>query len=287
MCWSAQRRCGPPLRSQLGCGPPRVGAVGRRTGRGRVRAARAPDDGAGARKAQNRNAQERTTMAEGPDGSATAPVLVVIPTYNERDNLEPLLARLHAAVPGADALVVDDGSPDGTGELADKLAANDPRVRVLHRTAKAGLGAAYLAGFAVALQGELPGRRRDGRRRQPRPRGPADAARRPRRAGRRRPGARLALRARRAGRELARLPQLDLPDREPLLAARAGRADPRHHRRVPRVPPRGAGGADAATRSSRRATASRSTWRGGRCRPGSASSRCRSRSPSGSAARRR
>ena len=89
-------------------------------------------------------------MAEGSAGS----VLVVIPTYNERDNIEPLLARLHAAVPDADALVVDDGSPDGTGELADKLAADDPRVRVLHRTAKAGLGAAYLAGFAVALQGE-------------------------------------------------------------------------------------------------------------------------------------
>ena len=95
-------------------------------------------------------------MAEGPDGSATAAgsVLVVIPTYNERDNIEPLLVRLHAAVPEADALIVDDGSPDGTGDLADKLAADDPRVRVLHRTAKAGLGAAYLAGFAVALQGE-------------------------------------------------------------------------------------------------------------------------------------
>jgi dolichol-phosphate mannosyltransferase len=89
-------------------------------------------------------------MAEGPAGS----VLVVIPTYNERDNLEPLLARMHAVVPDADVLVVDDGSPDGTGELADKLAADDPRVRVLHRTAKEGLGAAYLAGFAVALQGE-------------------------------------------------------------------------------------------------------------------------------------
>ena len=89
-------------------------------------------------------------MAEGSAGS----VLVVIPTYNERDNIEPLLARLHTAVPEADALIVDDGSPDGTGELADKLAADDPRVRVLHRTAKAGLGAAYLAGFAVALQGE-------------------------------------------------------------------------------------------------------------------------------------
>ena len=101
-------------------------------------------------------------------------MLVVIPTYNERDNIEPLLARLHAAVPDADVLVVDDGSPDGTGELADELAAaNDPRVHVLHRTEKAGLGAAYLAGFAVALEGELPGRRRDGRRRLARPRGPA------------------------------------------------------------------------------------------------------------------
>ncbi|MDT7581615.1 MAG: dolichol-phosphate mannosyltransferase [Pseudonocardiales bacterium] len=89
-------------------------------------------------------------MAEGPAGS----VLVVIPTYNERDNLEPLLARMHAVVPDAQVLVVDDGSPDGTGELADKLAADDSRVRVLHRTAKEGLGAAYLAGFAVALQGE-------------------------------------------------------------------------------------------------------------------------------------
>ena len=57
-------------------------------------------------------------------------------------------------MPDADVLVVDDGSPDGTGELADKLAADDSRVRVLHRAAKAGLGAAYLAGFAVALQGE-------------------------------------------------------------------------------------------------------------------------------------
>ena len=67
-------------------------------------------------------------------------------------------------------LVVDDASPDGTGELADELAAADPRVRVLHRTGKAGLGAAYLAGFAAALRGRLPGRRRDGRRRLARPR---------------------------------------------------------------------------------------------------------------------
>lgn len=81
-------------------------------------------------------------------------VLVVIPTYNERENLGPVLARLHAAVPGAYALVVDDSSPDGTGALADELAAADPRIQVLHRTEKAGLGAAYLAGFATALRGD-------------------------------------------------------------------------------------------------------------------------------------
>lgn len=82
------------------------------------------------------------------------PVLVVIPTYEERDNLEPIVARVHAAVPTADVLVVDDGSPDGTGELADKLAAQDPRIRVLHRREKSGLGSAYLAGFAEALRGD-------------------------------------------------------------------------------------------------------------------------------------
>lgn len=82
------------------------------------------------------------------------PVLVVVPTYDERDNLGPLVARLHAAVPGADVLVVDDSSPDGTGRLADELAAADPRVRVLHRSEKAGLGAAYLAGFAAAQEDE-------------------------------------------------------------------------------------------------------------------------------------
>ena len=81
------------------------------------------------------------------------PVLVVIPTYDERENIGPIIARLHAAVPDADVLVVDDNSPDGTGELADALAAADPRISVLHRTAKDGLGAAYLAGFAQALGG--------------------------------------------------------------------------------------------------------------------------------------
>jgi dolichol-phosphate mannosyltransferase len=81
-------------------------------------------------------------------------ILVVIPTYQERDNLGPVVARLHAAVPEADVLVVDDASPDGTGELADEMAAADPRIKVLHREGKQGLGAAYLAGFAEALRSD-------------------------------------------------------------------------------------------------------------------------------------
>jgi dolichol-phosphate mannosyltransferase len=80
------------------------------------------------------------------------PVLVVIPTYNERDNLGPIVGRLHAALPTAQVLVVDDGSPDGTGEFADELAEADDRIRVMHRTVKEGLGAAYIAGFRWALE---------------------------------------------------------------------------------------------------------------------------------------
>jgi dolichol-phosphate mannosyltransferase len=79
-------------------------------------------------------------------------VVVVIPTYNERDNLEWIVGRLRTAVPAVDVLVVDDDSPDGTGALADRLAAADPQVTVVHRTEKAGLGAAYLHGFRVALE---------------------------------------------------------------------------------------------------------------------------------------
>ncbi|SFK71823.1 polyprenol monophosphomannose synthase [Geodermatophilus ruber] len=76
-----------------------------------------------------------------------ARVLVVVPTYDEAENVGPILDRLHRSVPGAHALVVDDGSPDGTGELAEALAARDERVHVLRRTVKAGLGPAYVAGF--------------------------------------------------------------------------------------------------------------------------------------------
>ena len=83
--------------------------------------------------------------------SALGRVLVVIPTYNERENLAWIVGRVRRSVPAVDVLVVDDGSPDGTGELADGLGAVDDQVSVLHRTEKAGLGAAYLHGFAVAL----------------------------------------------------------------------------------------------------------------------------------------
>jgi len=78
-------------------------------------------------------------------------ILVLIPTYNERENLSPIVSRLRASVPEADVLVVDDNSPDGTGDVADQLATDDSQVRVLHRMNKEGLGAAYLAGFAWAL----------------------------------------------------------------------------------------------------------------------------------------
>lgn len=78
-------------------------------------------------------------------------VLVIIPTYNEAENVQPITARLRKAVPGADILVVDDNSPDGTGPLADALAASDPQIHVLHRRGKEGLGAAYLAGFQWGL----------------------------------------------------------------------------------------------------------------------------------------
>lgn len=80
-------------------------------------------------------------------------VVIVMPTYNERQNLEIIAGRIREAVPDADLLVVDDNSPDGTGDLADKLAERDARVQVMHRTEKAGLGRAYVAGFTWALDG--------------------------------------------------------------------------------------------------------------------------------------
>ncbi|WP_020573897.1 polyprenol monophosphomannose synthase [Actinopolymorpha alba] len=79
-------------------------------------------------------------------------ILVVLPTYNEADNLERTLKRLRASVPEADVVVADDASPDGTGEIADRVAAEDPQVHVLHRPRKAGLGTAYRESFAWGLE---------------------------------------------------------------------------------------------------------------------------------------
>jgi dolichol-phosphate mannosyltransferase len=81
-------------------------------------------------------------------------VLVIIPTYDERENIERIVERVVTAQPHAHVLVVDDGSPDGTGKIADALAEENPRVHVLHRSAKAGLGAAYTAGFDWGLDAE-------------------------------------------------------------------------------------------------------------------------------------
>jgi dolichol-phosphate mannosyltransferase len=86
-----------------------------------------------------------------PEAPTGAGALVCIPTYNEKENVERIVAAVLEAVPGAHVLVVDDGSPDGTGELADAMAALEPRVHVLHRSRKEGLGKAYLAAFAWAL----------------------------------------------------------------------------------------------------------------------------------------
>lgn len=80
-----------------------------------------------------------------------AETLIIVPTYNEAGGIREILERIRAAVPDADVLVVDDASPDGTGALVDRVAETDDRVRALHRAGKDGLGKAYLAGFAIAL----------------------------------------------------------------------------------------------------------------------------------------
>jgi dolichol-phosphate mannosyltransferase len=91
--------------------------------------------------------------ASGPGVAAGMATWVVLPTYDEAENLPAISAAILAAVPEAVLLVVDDNSPDGTGRIADSLAAGDPRIRVHHRPGKAGLGRAYLDGFRVALGG--------------------------------------------------------------------------------------------------------------------------------------
>jgi dolichol-phosphate mannosyltransferase len=84
--------------------------------------------------------------------SSAGRILIGIATYKERDNLAPLVREIHAVLPQADILITDDHSPDGTGELADQLAAADPRIHVNHRPGKLGLGTAILAGMRYAMQ---------------------------------------------------------------------------------------------------------------------------------------
>ncbi|WP_030529174.1 polyprenol monophosphomannose synthase [Phycicoccus jejuensis] len=90
-------------------------------------------------------------MPESPRPPITR-VAVLVPTYNERENLPTAVHGVRTAVPTADVVVLDDASPDGTGQVADELAAADPQVHVLHRAGKEGLGAAYLDGFRWALE---------------------------------------------------------------------------------------------------------------------------------------
>jgi dolichol-phosphate mannosyltransferase len=95
-------------------------------------------------------AQPGTEEIDDDDGLGR--VLVVVPTYQERDNLPLIVGRVRAAAPDVHILVADDNSPDGTGALADELAGKDDHVHVLHRASKQGLGAAYIAGFQWGLE---------------------------------------------------------------------------------------------------------------------------------------
>ena len=94
-----------------------------------------------------------SAAVSGADRPAGSGAWVVLPTYQEAENIGPIAAAILEALPGATLLVVDDGSPDGTGRLADEMSSADARIRVRHRSVKAGLGRAYLDGFARALEG--------------------------------------------------------------------------------------------------------------------------------------
>ena len=98
-------------------------------------------------------ATDPLTEPADPSAARGAGAWVILPTYNEAENVRTISAAILESLPGATLLVVDDGSPDGTGRIADELAAADPRIRVRHRPEKQGLGRAYLDGFGVALAG--------------------------------------------------------------------------------------------------------------------------------------
>jgi dolichol-phosphate mannosyltransferase len=98
-----------------------------------------------------RTDRDAASSGAAEQGRTPPRAVVLIPTYNERENLAGIVAAVHAAAPTMDVLVIDDASPDGTGALADGLAAADRRISVLHRAGKEGLGRAYLAGFRAVL----------------------------------------------------------------------------------------------------------------------------------------
>ena len=207
--------------------------------------------------------------------------VMVVPTYNERDNLAWIVGRLRVArTPTVDVLVVDDGSPDGTGELADELAAADPQVTVLHRTEKAGLGAAYLHGFRVALErgydvvGEMDA---DGSH-QPEQLPPLLAALR---------DADLVIGSRWVpGGSVVNWPlsrKVLSRRRQPLRPAAARHPGARRDRRLPAVPSYDAGGDRPGQRRVGRLHLPDRPGVPHACAPGCGSSRCRSSSSSGSA----
>ena len=154
---------------------------------------------------------------------------MVMPTYNEAANLEWIVGRLREVQPEVDVLVVDDGSPDGTGAIADRLAAADAQVKVVHRAEKQGLGAAYRHGFRVALDdgydviGEMDA---DGSHQ------PEELHRLLTALARRRPGDRVALDPRRLGGQLAAPARGALARWQPLRAAAARHPRPRRHGRL-------------------------------------------------------
>ncbi|MEE8388378.1 MAG: polyprenol monophosphomannose synthase, partial [Acidiferrobacterales bacterium] len=79
-------------------------------------------------------------------------ILIIIPTYNEKENIEPIVRQVLEVDSGIEVLVVDDNSPDGTGEIVDQMIESEPRIHVLHRSGKQGLGTAYVAGFKKAIE---------------------------------------------------------------------------------------------------------------------------------------
>ena len=197
----------------------------------------------------------------GPLGRA----LVIIPTYNEAENIKPIVARVRAAVPEAHVLVADDNSPDGTGKFADETRR---RGRPGPRAAPQGQGRPRRrlpGGLPLGHRARLRRPGRDGRRRLPPARGTAPAAHR---AQGRRPGARLPLGARRPDRELAQVPRVHLARRHPPTPGCCSAS--RSATSPAATAPSGArpSKASAWTRSPPPATASRSTWPAGRSSAG-------------------